>query len=276
MSGNSKRILYTIVSTALWFASIAGVVLLVLFTVPRPIGTADQIVVNALIVAILLRIPAVVHEFGHLLFGWIAGMKFVGVTLSYFRIGWGKFRIVNPNYAGSTEMFPKKRGHVRAKTILFTIGGSVLCLALGGAFLGLYLGLPYHACLLFCGMLGIMLLYEGLIALFPVELPAGKTDGAVLLGLCRHAPEEEVMLRVLAAQAVLSRGNYRDIERELLFSAPIVREDLPAYHALLLLQVNYLKEMGEEDAASEKLERLRSLSLYLTDEEREELKKFEP
>ncbi len=276
MSGRTKRIIYNILSFLLWCGSIAGVVLLFLFATPNPSGVAEAVVINVVILAVILRIPAMLHEAGHLLFGWLVGMKFVGVTLSYLRFARGKVKFVNPNFAGATEMVPKNGAHIRTKTVFFTLGGPLLCLAIGGALLALFLTLPYHAGLLFGGMMGILLLYEGLIALYPVELPAGKTDGAVLFGLFRCAAEEEVMLRVLTAQGILYRGKYSDLERDLLFSAPVVREDLPAYHALLLLQFHYLKEMGERNAAGEVLERLRSLQMYLTEEEREELSELEP
>ncbi len=275
MSGKTKRNIYNILSFVLWCGSIAGVVLLFLLTAPRPAGVAEYLVLNMVILAVLLRIPAVLHEIGHLLFGWLVGMKFVGATFSYFRISGGKIRLVNPNYAGETEMFPKKKENVRAKAFVFALGGAMLCLVLGGVLLTLYLYLPYHAGLMFGAMMGVMLLYEGAIALYPVELPVGKTDGAVLLGFCRHAPDEEVMLRVLTAQAILFRGTYRDVGRDLLFSAPVVREDLPAYHALLFLQLNYLKEMGESEEAERVFARLLSLKEYLTEEERAELEKFQ-
>lgn len=273
MSGKAKRNIYYILSVVLWVGAIAGAVLLYLFTAPFPAGIAEYWVI-AVVLVVALWIPAVVHEIGHLLFGWLVGMKFVGVTFCYLRISRGKVRFVNPNYAGETEMTPKSGKRIRSRTFVFTLGGSLFCLILGGIFLAVYLALPYHAGWLFGGMMGILLLLEGLLALYPVELPAGKTDGAVLLGLLRHAPEEEIMLRVLTAQGILYRGGNSDIERDLLFSVPVVREDLPAYHALLLLQINYLKEMGEKAEAERKLEQLRSLREYLTDEERETLDAF--
>lgn len=275
MSGKTKRNLYHILSFLLWCGAIAGVVLLFLFTAPRPAGIAEYLAINAVILAVILRIPALLHEVGHLLFGWLSGMKFVGVTLSYLRFAHGKVKFVNPNYAGETEMAPRSGKRIRAKTFVFTMGGSLFCFILGGTLLALYLALPYHAGWLFGGMMGILLLLEGLLALYPVELPAGKTDGAVLWGLIRRKPEEEIMLRVLTAQGILNRGTYRDIERELLFSVPVVREDLPAYHALLMLQIGYLREMGETEEAKKVLERLRSLQTYLAEEEREELSKTE-
>ncbi len=274
MSGKTKRILYTVTEYTLRAAAFVGVILLALFTVPRPFGTAEWLVLNGFIAAIILRIPATVHEIGHLLFGWIAGMKCASVTLSHFRIAGGKVRFVFSDADGSCEMFPKNGKSVRAKTIAFTLGGSVLCLAVGLAFLLLYLLLPYQVELLFCAFMGVYILFEGLIALYPAELPAGKTDGAVLLGILKHSSEEDVMLRVLTAQGILHRGTYSDIDRDLLFAPPVVREDLPAFHALLLLQYHYLKEEGDEAGAAEKLGRLRSLSAYLTEEQMAQLEEI--
>lgn len=274
MSGNSKRILYNVIGFVLWLAAFAGAVLLILFTVPKPIETSSFWLVWTALLLIALRIPATVHEMGHLLFGWLCGMKFAGVTVSYLRIAGGKVRFVRTDYKGSTEMYPKNGKHVFGKTLAFTLGGAVFCLAVGGLLLALYFILPYNDGCLFGALMGIYVLYEGLIALYPAELPAGKTDGAVLLGLLKRAPEENVMLRVLTAQGILYKGTYQEIEKDLLFSAPVVREDLPAYHALLRLQVDYLKEMGETEEMQLTLERLRSLQGYLTEEERRELEKF--
>lgn len=274
MSGRQKRILYAAVSILLWLSLIAGEVLLLLFTVPRPFSTAAWLALVGFLLLIALRIPSAVHELGHLLFGWLVGMKFAGTTVSYLRITGGKVRFCNPDYDGSTEMYPKNGRHIRLKTTVFTLGGSLFCFLVGGALLLCYLLLPYNVGLFFGALSAIYLLYEGLHALYPAELPAGKTDGAVLCGILKGASEEEVVLRVLTAQGILYRGTYRDIDRALLFSAPVVREDLPAYHALLLLQYHYLEAMGDKVAAEETLARLKSLETYLTDEEREELNKL--
>ncbi len=275
MSGNSKKVLYNILSFILWLAAIAGEILLMLFTVPMPIGTSVWLVGIAFILSIALRIPAAVHELGHLLFGWLCGMKFVGTTISYFRIAKGKVRFCHSESAGSTEMHPKNGKHIRGKAIVFTAGGFIFCFAAGGILLTLYLVFPFNPGLLFGGFLSVFLFYEGLLALYPAELPAGKTDGAVLFGILNGSDEENIMLRVLTAQGILYRGTYRDIDRGLLFSVPVVREDLPAYHALLMLQIEYLKDMGEREEAEKKLGRLRSLREYLTDEEKMILDKFE-
>lgn len=274
MNGNQKRILYTAVSFLLWLAMAAGEVLLLIFTVPRPFSTSAWLALIGFLLLIALRIPAAVHELGHLLFGWLAGMKFAGTTVSYLRIANGKVRLCNPDYDGATEMFPKNGKKIRLKTTLFALGGSLFCFLVGGGLLTCYLLLPYSVGLLFGAMTAISILYEGLHALYPAELPAGKTDGAVLYGILKHSPEEEIMLRVLTAQGILYRGGYGEIDRKLLFSAPVVREDLPAYHALLFLQCNYLRETGEKEAAESVLARLKSLEAYLTDEEREELEKI--
>ncbi len=289
MSGNTKRRLYNFTEFTLRIAAFAGVILLIVFTVPRPVTTPVWLIWLAFIATLALRIPAAVHELGHLLFGWIAGMKLVSITFSYLKISAAecgrsgedqkdrsrrRVRLVDPAYAGATEMHPWSGGHVRAKTIVFTLGGPTLCLAVGIALLLVYVLLPFHIGTLFGGLMSIFLVQEGLIALLPAELPAGKTDGAVLVGLLKHAAEEEIMLRVLTAQGILNRGTYADIDRDMLFLTPIVREDLPAFHALLLLRRNYLAEMGDEEGAKEISDRLLSLEEYMTEEERAEIEKF--
>ena len=156
--------------------------------------------------------------------------------------------------------------------IVFALGGGVFNLIIGGALLALYLCLPYHSGLLFCGLLSLFLLYEGIRALVPCELVAGKTDGGVLLGLMKKAPEEEVMLRVLEAQGILYRNSFAQIKKELLFETPVVREDFPAFAALLLLRLQYLLYHREDAQAV--LERLETLSEYFSEGERAELRYY--
>ncbi len=261
MSGKTKRILYHICDWTLWAAAIAGIVLLVLFSAGR-IGRAELIAFSAVIVCVLLRLPAAVHECGHLLFGAFAGLKFHAATISYLRFTEGRppqFVWKPERYAGSAEMFPTGGDGVRGRMIAFTLGGAVCNLMVGGIALLLYFLLPYHAALFFFALLAPLMLYEGVRALLPATLPAGKTDGAVLVGLLKRSPEEEVALRVLTAQGILFRREFSHIPRELLFEAPVVQEDVPAFQALLLLRAQYLLSEGDEEGARAQLDRLLSV-----------------
>lgn len=270
MSGRTKRKLYFVFDLLLWVCAIAGAAVILLTTPKEAPDTWDMIACFGFVLCVLFRIPVLVHELGHLLFGLLAGMKPISFTVSLFQIsgegvkfiGWSKT-------AGATEMIPRSGKGVRARMIVFALGGGIFNFIVGGALLALYLCLPYHSGLLFCGLFSLFSLYEGIRALIPCELAAGKTDGGVLLGLFKKSPEEEVMLRVLEAQGILYRNSFAQIKRELLFDAPVVREDLPAFAALLLLRLQYL--LYHKEDAQTVLDRLELLSEYFSEVERAEL-----
>lgn len=266
MSGKTKRILYHAADAVLFLAALAGAVLMFLAAAKQEAGLGEYIAAGALIVAFTLRIPVFLHEAGHALFGLLAGMKLVSVRVSL--LFW------KGETAGRTLGFPKRGRGAKGKLICFVSGGSVLNFIAGGALLALYLALPYHAGLLFAGMFSLFSLYEGIRALIPAEFSAGKTDGKLLLGLLRGDAEEDVLLRVFTAEGYLYRGEFSDLPRELLFGAPVVREDLEAYHALLLFRAQYLLAEGERTEAERELDRLLSLGEYLTEETRREAERY--
>lgn len=265
MSGRTKRILYTVLDWALWLAALGGAAAM-FATVPPSFGVAEYLAGGfALVAAVVLQIPALVHELGHVIFGLSAGMKLVSVRFSPF----------GGSTAGATEMFPKNGKHIRAKALCFTLGGGLFDLLFGGALLALFLCLPYHAALLFCGMCALFFLAEGIRAFLPAELAAGKTDGAVAYGILAGKSEEDILLRVMEAQGILYRGTFAEIPRGLLFDTPTVREDLPAFHALLLLRVQFELFNGRAEEARGVLKRLSSLSEELSAEAEEERARYE-
>ena len=265
MSGRTKRILYHIADGMLCLVFGIGMLLISLFIPPLeefPRGDAELWQYPLAVALSVVGLPVLLHECGHLLFGALAGMKLA-------RFGFHPF--TRGAIAGETAMYPKNGRHVKGKLIVLTLGGAAVNVALGAALFLLWLLLPARP--VGCGALSGFVFYEGVRSLLPAELPAGKTDGAVLLGLIKNRPEEDVMLRVLTAQGILYRGKYSDLPEELLFGAPVVREDLPACHALLLLQAQYLLSAGEEVGAREKLTRLLSCE-GLTDAEEEEGERY--
>ena len=270
MSGRTKRKIYLVFDLLLWACAFAGAAAILLTTPKENPDAWDMVACFGLVICILLRIPVLVHELGHLLFGLLVGMKPISFTVSFFRFsGEGVKFIGGSKTAGATEMIPGSCKGVRARMIVFALGGGVFNLIVGGVLLALYLCLPYHSGLLFCGLFSLFVLYEGIRALVPCELAAGKTDGGVLLGLLKKAPEEEVMLRVLEVQGILYRNDFAHIKRELLFETPVVREDLPAFAALLLLRLQFL--LYHKEDAQAVMSRLETLSEYFSDAEREEL-----
>lgn len=274
MSGKTKRILFRSADLILLVAAYAFVAWIAASVFVGYRGWDAVFAFFGVLLCVALRIPAAVHELGHLLFGLFAGMKCEAVTLSYLRIGGGKVRLVNPAYAGAVEAFPKSGEHVREKFLCMTVGGAAFNVLAGGALLAPYLLIPFHPALFFCGMLAPLMFYEGISALLPAELPAGKTDGAVLAGLLKNAPEEDVLIRVMTAQGILYRGDFSMIGEELLSGAPVVREDLPAYHALLMLRMQALLAAGNQEGAAAVLGRLGKLTEYLSAEAKDDLARY--
>ena len=276
MSGRTKRIIYQFVDLVLWLAAIVGVVLMLRFGRPdKKFGVGEIVVCVMLVLAVFLRIPVLIHELGHLIFGWLAGFKAAAVSLGLVRISREGIRFNGySNVAGATEMFPTSGKYMRVRFLAHTLGGGVFNLLAGGTLLTLYLCLPYHEALLFCGMLSLFSLYEGFRAFFPAQLRAGKTDGAIALGLLRRSSEEEVTLCILKAQGILFRGKFSDVPRELLFDTPVVREDTPEFFALYFLRMQYLLYHGEESEARKILIRLEELGEYLSETERGELMRY--
>lgn len=271
MSGRTKRILYRFFTVILLFVAYAGAVLMLYVangaSFQLPSASLQIVWWCFLCVDILFPLSILIHEVGHLLFGWISGMKFVSVTVCWaglFRSG-KKFRFAPRfRYAGATQMFPKNGRHVRDRVSAFTLGGAAFNLIYGAVFLVLFFLLPHYPALLFFELFAPLNLMEGLTALYPVELSEGKTDGAVLLGLIRKESGEEVMLRVFQAQGILNEGSFSDIPRELLFEAPVIREDDAAFCALTQLREQYLFWADDREGALRECGRLESLMVYLS------------
>lgn len=265
MSGRTKRILYRIFDLTLWLAATA-IIFVMLLRVPKERPEFSEIIaVLAILLAIILGVPVFLHELGHLFFGWIGGMKLVSFKIS----------LISGKVAGATEMFPKNDKRVRAKFLLFAFGGAILNFIFGGIFLSIYLVFDYHPALLFLGMLSPFIFYEGIRSLIPVELNAGKTDGAIIFGLIKKSSEEEIMLRVLTAQGILYRRSFSDIPKELLYNIPVVRADLPSYHAVLFLRMQYELSQEKIEEARKALVKLRSLEEYFSESQRGEVLRYE-
>ncbi len=199
MSGRTKRILYHIADGALFAVFGIGMLLISVFIPPLkefPRGDAELWQFPLAVALAAVGLPVLLHECGHLLFGALAGMKPARFRFHPF---------LRDSVAGETAMYPRNGKHVKGKSIALTLGGAVVNIALGATLFLLWLLLPARP--IFCGALSGFVFYEGVRALLPAELSVGKTDGAVLLGLLKNRPEEEVMLRVLTAQGILYRGS---------------------------------------------------------------------
>lgn len=275
-----RRRTYTVLCFALRILAAAGLVLIIVVGGVREAfahaGDGRPAYIVAVAVAallILLSVEVVVHELGHALAALITGMKVLSFRLGWLCIGRGGVKLCRGNAAGETAVIPRSSRRVRARYFAVTLAGPLLELLYGAAMLILYCTLPMSPALLVFVMTMPVALCEGVVALLPAELDAGRTDGAVLLGLIRMDAETDVSLRVLQAQAILHKGSYADLPEDLLFGAPVVREDSPSFKALLFLQYGYCKSRGDDAGAERAFSRLCSLGEYLTAEERDFLQK---
>ncbi len=265
MSGRAKRNLILAASVLLFLAATAGACLLLYFYAE---GRLDYALFAVALLCEVLGIPVLFHEAGHLLFGLFAGLRPVSFSFGWFTVSRGGVRFGRNAGAGETRMLPKNPKGLRGKIAFFSLGGAVCNLLFGALFFLLFFLLPFRSVLLFFAELAPFFLCEGVCALLPAELPAGPTDGAVLLGIVKRTPDAEVALRVMAAQGMLVSSGYASLPRELLFSAPVVREDLPAFLALSELKWQFLCAAGED--ALPELVRFVRLTEYLPDAARRE------
>ncbi len=222
----------------------------------------------AMVFLVLLPVNTLVHELGHLLFGFCAGMKFSSVRFGRIRlVRMGKrvhFRFVtHKDVAGSCEMYPKDERHVRGRMMTYAMGGAIFNLVFGVAFVCTCLIFPPHPALYFFQLFAPLSLLEAAASIFPVETATGKSDGAVVYSLAKRDATAIISLHVLTAQGTLAHHDFNAIERSFLFDLPVVREDETVFLALTQLRWQYCFYMGEEAEALVHLRRLEELYAYL-------------
>lgn len=271
MSGRTKRVIYHILSAVALLAAAAGTILLA--CLGHSATFAIGILLCFLLCLMLLPLHTVLHELGHVLGGLICGMRVLAVSFGIYNMDRrGKFTVkLQPrrDANGATALLPKGERGVRGKLIFALLCGAVLNFIYAAVMFALYFAVTQHPAMLFFTLFAPFSVYEGLTALYPVELPAGPTDGQFALGLVRRTPEAEVALRVMTAQGLLYTNDYEELPPDLLFGAPVVREDDVAFLALLQLQWRYLYRSGKDFSVP--LARLGSLIEDCSGEERAEI-----
>lgn len=272
MSGRTKRILYEVFETVLGLSAVAGTVVLAFFGIIRDENQLIGCTIALLIFGIsclVLPFNVLIHECGHMLFGGIAGLRHISVSIGRIQICRRKIRFTRgSSFAGETQMLPRSQKGVRGKMICFALGGALLNLIYAAVFLILFFALPMHPVSFFFELWAALNLFEGITALVPVELEAGRTDGKVLAELVSRTPYSKVFLAALTAQGLLYKKTYAQIPRELLFDLPVVREDEPAFIALTQLRWQYLFSNGDKEGAAAQIKRLETLADYLSEEEK--------
>ena len=259
-----------LVSAALATAAVAAVAAYSMLYAETARQIAYGCVLGAAVICFFLLPPdCLVHELGHILCGLCAGMRFPVVRVGRFSCSKRGVRYVfRAQTAGETALSPRGGAHMKGRLFVTALGGAAFNLiytAVVSALFFVYFPAPAP---LFFALFAPLSLYDAAAALLPAETDAGRTDGAVLFGLFNGDAETDVTLRVLTAQGILAKGTYADIPEELLFGAPVVREDSRAFAALLSLQYGYASSRGERERAERALARLSSIAPYLTEEER--------
>lgn len=271
MSGRAKRILYRTIELLLVLVAAAGVFFLFYGALKKQIFDSASVIAGCSVGFVLLLpfASVVLHELGHLLFGAAAGLRFCSFSVRFLQIGRG-FRVRfrgNPDFAGETVMLPKNGKRVRGKLAVFAVGGSVLNFLYGILFTVFIFTLPQSPVLVMFEMLAPISLFEGLIALYPADLTAGRTDGLILLELIRNTPYALVLQSVLSAQGQLAEGSYSHLSRLAIFELPAIREDDRLFLSLTQLRFEYCYFHGEKAEALAQSGRLRALCDYFDDEE---------
>ena len=105
---------------------------------------------------------------------------------------------------------------------------------------------------------------------FPFEYALGKTDALIVKGIKEGFDSEKVLLSAMEIQGRLHAGeSYSQIDRDLYFSLPQLREDEPLFFVIQEMRYRYYLERNELGLAADSLNRLAQAKDYATDIETE-------
>lgn len=190
------------------------------------------------------------HELGHALFGAMAKVLAVP-NFRFFR-------------TSCCKLLPKTDKNLKARLIVTALGGVAvnLLFALWGVLAVFVPAVPTSISF----VLPASFYFFALNAL-PLALSNGKTDGLVVCELVRGGDESKVMLAVLAVQAQLLGGKpIGEVDENLLFGVPQIREDDESFISLTQLRGEYCKAKGEEQRAADYQARFEQLKRDYLDE----------
>ena len=198
--------------------------------------------------AMIVAFPfaSLAHELGHMLFGAVSGLKAVP-----------EFSLFGPS---SCKLVPRTDKNLRMRVLFTAFGGIsvnfVFCIAgaLGllvteAAFLSVFLPASSYLFWLNAGQ---------------AEFSDGKTDGLVISEFYNNDDSAKVAVAVLTAQAKMLKGaRVEELDRNLLFGQPVIREDDPAFIALTQLKRDYCSAVGDAEGEKALNERIEQLKEYL-------------
>lgn len=193
-------------------------------------------------------LTGLLHEFGHVVFGFFAKIKAVP-RLSFFN-------------SSCCKIIPKTDKNLKARIAVTTVGG------LAVNFLFIVLGVvalfvPAVPVEIAICVLPASFYYFALNAL-PLNLSEGKTDGLVIAELIKNEDSAKVMLAVLTVQAqVLAGKPIEAVDEKLLFDLPQLPEDDFNFISLTQFRYEYFKAKGDAENAERYLSRYEDLKKYL-------------
>ncbi len=202
------------------------------------------------LVMLFFPLASILHEVGHMLFGLTAKIKVLSLRIRIFN-------------SSSVKIVPKTDKKLRGRMIFVSFGGlafNLLFIALGTVALFVEAVPPEISLVLPAS------LYLFVFNAIPLETDGGKTDGRVLQELINNEDSAKVMLAVLTVQAQVLNGKpIEEIDENLLFGVPQIREDDINFIALTELRYEYSKAKGDTPNAEKYLQRLNDLKDYLPD-----------
>ena len=217
------------------------------------------------------------HEIAHMVSGRINGFKTVSFKIMFFRAGKvnGKFRISLCPWGeqfGEAELIPTKLENIEKRYKRVARAGIILnaILFIVSLFFFKYWQkwywvdnkeFLYH---LTAFSMPISL-YFILANALPMSNEFTRNDGAVLWGIRKGDASVKVMLSLLRVHAMLYNGKTpSEIPSEYYFDVPQLPEDDPNFIILLNNRLYYYLDCGDFDNAKAVIERLESLSDYIT------------
>lgn len=188
-------------------------------------------------------LASVFHELGHMLFGALVKIK-----------AKPHFRLFLPS---DVDLIPLTEEGLKCRVVVTALGGCIVNFWF--VILGLVaLAVPaVPTCL--C-MLAPPAFYLGFFNLMPVYTSGGKTDGAVVTEISKDEDCAKVLIAVLTVQAQVLRGKpLSEIDKSLLFDLPTIREDDPAFIALMQLRRDFFEATGDCEGAKACEERIENI-----------------
>lgn len=161
------------------------------------------------LMALFLQI--LVHETGHLFFGWLSGYRFVSLRIGSFmvikednRLKWKRFDIAGTG--GQCLMEPPEKGASEKPYLLYNLGGSLANLLIAAISLLLFtVHLPYPFGI-FCFTLFATGLFFGLMNAIPLRFSQIGNDGYNILLIRRDPIARQSFFLQLKVNALLTKG----------------------------------------------------------------------